>query len=399
MKGANMWKAVNRAAFAVALVAVGWFGRQLVPAKPSAQVARAGQALSVRTELAKSVAFNPPTEYVGHVEPAETTDILPQIDGYIRKVCFTEGAKVHAGDLLFEIDSEQYVAARNLRYSEVRSAEAKVLVARSAVDQAERYFRRLEAADDRGITATERDNAETTLASAKAELNSANAAVEQAKAAAAIADFNLKHTKVHSPMTGRIGKAFHHVGDYVSPSKSSLAKVVKLDPIRVVFPVTDRDYDSWQTAAERSGSELNDSRRLRLRLPNGEEYGERGKIEFGDNEMNRETGTLVMFVSFANPKGRLVPNAFVRVISDEANPARELVVSSGAVELCDEGKRVWTVDDAGKARPVRVEVGRTWDGFTQILSGIREGTRVVTVGGFRLKDGMAVVCEEGKSGR
>ena len=162
MEGAVSGK-INAIAFGVALVAVGWFGRQLVPTGKTARVEGAEQDVTVRTEVARTVAFNPPTEYVGHVEPAETTDILPQIDGYIRKVCFTEGAKVSAGDLLFEIDDEQYVASRNLRYSEVRSAEAKVLVAKSAVEQAECYFRRLEAADDRGITATERDNAETTL--------------------------------------------------------------------------------------------------------------------------------------------------------------------------------------------------------------------------------------------
>ena len=392
-------KKVNLVVCAIALVALGWFGRQLVPMKTTVQAVQSEDTLSVRASVSKSVAFNPPTEYVGHVEPAETTDILPQIDGYIHRVCFAEGAKVSAGDILFEIDDEQYVAARNLRYSEVRSAEAKALVAQSAVEQAQRYFRRLESADDRGITATERDNAETTLASAKAELNSANAAVEQAKAAAAIADFNLKHTKVYSPISGRIGKAFHHVGDYVSPSKSALAKVVKLDPIRVVFPVTDHDYDSWQSAAERSGSELSVSRRLRLRLPNGELYRECGKIEFGDNEMSRETGTLVMFVSFANPTGRLVPNAFVRVISDETDPPKALVVPSGAVELADDGNRVWTVDAEGKVHPVRVEVGRTWDGLTLVKSGIEEGTRVVTVGGFRLKDGMTVVCAEEKPAR
>ena len=382
-----------------ALVAVGWFGRQLMPTGVRARTVAEAPKLTVRTASVKSVAFNPPTEYVGHVEPAETTDILPQIDGYIKRVCFTEGAKVVAGELLFEIDDEQYVAARNLRYSEVRSAEAKVVVARSEVDRAERYFRRLESADDRGITGTERDNAETALASAKAALNSANAAVEQAKASAAIADFNLKHTKVHSPMSGRIGKALHHVGDFVSPSKSALAKVVKLDPIRVVFPVTDRDYDAWQSAAERSGSELNDSRRLRLRLPNGEEYRERGTIEFGDNEMNRETGTLVMFVSFANPSGRLVPNAFVRVVSDEAKPPVVLAVPSGAVALGDEGPRVWTVDAAGKVHPVTVEIGKTWNGLTHVRSGLSEGMKVVSAGGFKLKDGMQVLCDGGAAGR
>lgn len=393
-----MKKMINWVVCAVAFMALGWFGRQLVPTRTSKQVADVGPALSVMTDVAKSVAFNPPAEYVGHVEPVEMTDILPQIDGYIRKVCFVEGAKVSAGDLLFEIDAEQYIAARNLRYSEVRSAEAKVLVAMSAVEQAERYFRRLEAVDNRGITATERDNAETALASAKGELNSANAEVEQAKAAAAIADFNLKHTKVYSPISGRIGKAFHHVGDYVSPSKSALAKVVKLDPIRVVFPVTDRDYDSWQSAAECNKS-LNESRRLRIRLPNGEVYKECGTIEFGNNEMSRETGTVIMYVSFPNPTGRLVPNAFVRVISDELNPMRTIAVPSGAVELTDDGRRVWTVDDSGKVHPVRVEVGKTWNGLTSIKSGIEEGTKVVSVGGFRLKDGMSVISEEEQTTR
>ena len=96
-------------------------------------------------------------------------------------------AFVKTGDVLFEIDVEQYEASRKLRYSEVRSAEAKVTVALAEVDRAERYFKRLESADDRGVTATERDTAETALASAKAALNAARAEVEQSKAAAAIA--------------------------------------------------------------------------------------------------------------------------------------------------------------------------------------------------------------------
>jgi len=390
--GVMTTKSISLVVGGVAVFTIGWFGRQVVGTSSNRPAERVPPTVAVTTGAVETVEFNPTTEYVGHVEPAEETDILPQVDGYIRKVCFTEGAKVSAGDLLFEIDEEQYIAARNLRYSEVSSAEAKVLVARSEVDRAERYYRRLVAADDRGITATERDAAETSLASAKAQLNSANAAVEQAKASAAIADFNLKHTKVYSPITGRIGKAFHHVGDYVSPSKSALAKVVRLDPIRVVFPITDRDYDSWQAAAERGGAALKDSRRLRLRLANGEEYRERGTIEFGDNQMSRETGTLVMYVSFANPTGRLVPNAFVRVVSDETKPPRALTVPSGAVVLDDTGARVWTVDGDSRVHPAPVTVGKAWNGRTPVVEGLEAGVTVVTSGGFKLKDGMTVKC-------
>lgn len=375
---------------AVALVLLGWFGREAVGFREKPREERPQEPPAVSVTVATNALFNPPVQYVGHVESAQVTDILPQIDGYIRRVCFTEGAKVGKGDLLFEIDSEQYLAAKNLRYSEVASAEAKVTVAQADLERAERYYRRLSSADERGITATERDAAETALASAKASLNAANAAVEQAKASAAIADFNLRHTKVYSPISGRIGRALHHVGDYVSPSKSALARVVQTDPIRVVFPISDRDYDAWQAAAERGGRELKDSRRLRLVLPDGSLYGHEGVIDFGDNEMSRETATLTMHVCFANPAGRLVANAFVRVLSDEKNPPAAIVVPTAALVRADEGLQAWKVGDDGKVHPVIVETDGEWNGLSRVSKGLSEGDRIVALGAFKLKDGASV---------
>ena len=375
---------------AVALVSLGWFGREAVGFSAAPKEERSPDPPAVAVASVTNAVFNPPVEYVGHVESAQVTDILPQIDGYIQRVCFTEGAKVTKGDLLFEIDTEQYLAEKNLRYSEVASAKAKVTVAQAEVERAERYYNRLMSADERGVTATERDTAETTLASAKASLNAANAAVEQAKASAAIADFNLRHTKVYSPISGRIGKALHHVGDYVSPSKSALARVVQTDPIRVVFPISDRDYDAWQAAAERGGRALKDSRRLRLRLPDGTLYGPEGVIDFGDNEMSRETATLTLHASFANPAGRLVANAFVRVISDEKNPPLALVVPTAALVRADEGLQAWKIDGDGRVHPALVEVNGEWNGLSRIVKGLCEGDRIVALGAFKLKDGDAV---------
>ena len=381
---------VGTCAGAAALVLVGWFGREAVGFRAERRAERAAEPPSVTVVTATNAVFNPPVEYVGHVEPAQVTDILPQIDGYIQRVCFTEGAKVEKGDLLFEIDVEQYLAAKNLRYSEVASAEAKVTVAQAEVDRAERYYRRLTSADERGVTATERDTAETALASAKAALNAANAAVGQAKASAAIADFNLRHTKVYSPISGRIGKAFRHVGDYVSPSKSALARVVQTDPIRVVFPISDRDYDAWQAAAERGGRELKDSRRLRLLLPDGSLYGPEGVIDFGDNEMSRETATLIMHVGFDNHAGRLVPNAFVRVLSDERNPPEALVVPTAALVRTDEGLQAWKISGDSVVHPAFVEADGEWYGLTRIAKGLSAGDAIVESGAFKLKDGDTV---------
>ena len=372
------------------LVLLGWFGREAVGFREDDRKEQSSEVPSVTAVVVTNAVFNPPVEYVGHVEPTQVTDILPQIDGYVRRVCFTEGAKVEKGDLLFEIDDEQYLAAKNLRYSEVANAEAKVTVALAEVDRAERYYKRLSTADERGVTASELDTAETTLASAKAALNAANAAVAQAKASAAIADFNLRHTKIYSPISGRIGKALRHVGDYVSPSKSALARVVQLDPIRVVFPVSDRDYDAWQAAAERGGRALKDSRRLRLRLPDGSLYGAEGVVDFGDNEMSRETATLTIHAGFANPAGRLVPNAFVRVLSDEKNPPAVLVVPTAALVRTDEGLQAWKIAADGTAHPVFVETDGEWGDLSKVASGLSEGDRIVGLGAFKLKDGDAV---------
>ena len=375
---------------AVAFAAVGWFGNQVFVPKEKLREDVAVADPAVTVDVARTMEFNPVTEYVGHVEPIQETDILPQIEGYVKKICFTEGSFVQAGDILFEIDPEQYEASRKLRYSEVRSAEAKVIVAEAEVDRAERYFKRLESADDRGVTATERDTAETTLASAKAALNSAHAEVEQAKAAAAIADFNMKHTVVKSPISGRIGKAFRHVGDYVSPSKSALAQVVQTNPVRVVFPITDKDYGSWQTAAERGGRELKDSRRLRLRLANGSAYGQTGVIDFGDNKVDRETATVILHARFENGAGALLPDAFVRVLSDESHPPRLVTVPVGAVERTAKGLHVWELLTNGTVRAKEIETGTTWKGRTSVLNGLDEGAKVVVSGGFKLREGMKV---------
>ena len=371
---------------AIALFVAGYLLREAVGFREKPAEVRSPEPPTVSVATVTSAPFNPTTEHVGHVEAVQATDILPQIDGYILRVCFAEGAKVEKGDLLFEIDPEQYLAAKNLRSSEVASAEARVVVAQAEVDRAERYFSRLATADERGVKATERDTAETALASAKAALNAANAAVGQAKASSAIADFNLRHTKVHSPISGRIGKALRHVGDYVSPSKSALARIVRTDPMRVVFPVSDKEWMKMTSDAR--------PRRLRLVLPDGSIYAHEGEIEFDDNEMNPATATIAIRASFPNPDGRLVANEFVRVLSDAKDASKALVVPTSALVRSDGGLQAWKVGEDSVAHPVEVETDGEWNGLSRVKSGLSEGDVIVLDGAFKLKDGDKVKVVE-----
>ena len=103
-------------AVAAALVALGWFAREAVGFRAKENETKTAEIPSVTVVVATNAVFNPPVEYVGHVEPAQVTDILPQVDGYIQRVCFTEGAFDH---FVGELDSALYVSFSDPRKEKV----------------------------------------------------------------------------------------------------------------------------------------------------------------------------------------------------------------------------------------------------------------------------------------
>ena len=335
--------------------------------------------------------FNPPEEFVGHVEPVQEVDILPQVEGYLAKTHFEEGSLVKEGDLLFQIDSERYVAVRNLRKAEIAQAESKVASAEAALDRSVRYLKRMKSTDERGITQTELDSAETDHASCVAELASAKAAVRQAEANLALAEYDVRHSEIRAPITGRIGKAFLHPGDYVAPSKGVLARIVQLDPVRVSFPMTDRAWLRRREEAVRLGADPAQVRRIRLVLPHGAVYPDCGSWAFEDNEMSAETATLQLRASFPNAKGLLVPNTYVRILEDNARPETVTVVPNSALVKDKEGlPAVWVVAADMTASLRTIEVGRSDGGVTKVLSGLRPGESVVSEGTHKVVAGEAL---------
>ena len=368
---------------------IGWYVRDLSNfSEVPRSVPPAAPAVAAVT-VTNSV-FNPPEEFVGHVEPVQEVDILPQIEGYLLRVTFNEGTEVRKGELLFEIDPEQYRAAESQRRAEIAKAKGEVAVAEAEVDRTRRYLDRLKSADERGITQTDLDSAETGHAAAKAQLAAAHAAVSQAEANLALASVNIKHTKVYAPISGRIGKALRHAGDYVAPSKGALARIVQTDPVRVTFPVTDRAFLAWQAASAKRGSDIRFDRRIRLRLADDSLYGVQGAWEFNDNEMSRETATIQVRALFPNPRQTLLPNAFVTVLADETSPAPVLTVPAAAVVRNAKTVGVWTLDDGDVAHFTDVSVGASAGGVAVVESGLKPGTRVVALGAHKLGEGMKV---------
>ena len=348
------------------------------PAAMAAMAAAAGGGVTVAVTNAEMRAYNLPERFVAHAEAVQEVDLLPQIDGYVKEIKFKEGDVVKAGQTLYVIDDERYLAVANQRKADLAAAEAE---ARRAV----RYYERMQKADERGITQLERDNAEAAAEKAKAS-------VLQAKANLVVAEYDLKKTTVVAPISGQIGKSSAHVGDYVAPSKGALAKIVQIDPIRVSFPLTDRAYIAWRQE-QRSGSAK--PFRMRLILPDGSDYDREGAWDFDDNQMSRETASIMMRLKFPNPERLLIPNSYVTLLTDFQDPPKfPSVPQQALIDLPGGNQGVWVLRDDMTVEQRPVETKEAFNGWTPVVKGIEAGERIVISGVAKLGPGMKVAIVE-----
>jgi RND family efflux transporter MFP subunit len=372
---------------AACLLWLGWMARTLAPQKateeplaPAAMMGGAGGPPPVEVQAVEEVEVNLPNTYIGRVEPIQDVELRAQVGGYIKNVHFKEGSDVKAGDLLFTIDPEQYEARVAVRKAEIGQAEA-------LLDRAERYLNRLERSDARAITQADLDTARSDVAQGRA-------AVKQAVANLALAEFDLKHTRIFAPIDGRIGRTVANVGDYVMPSLGALVRIVQMDPIRVAFSVTDKDY---LKALEKIGAErMEDTLRIRYRLPTGTVSDVIGTRDFEDNTMSADTATMSVRARFSNPNGLLVPDGYVTVLVDFAQPPKAPVVPQEALLTDGEGRFVYVVDEAGIVQRRSVTTGAMADGRVALRSGVKAGERVVVRGVQKVAPGKPVTLVSAK---
>ena len=377
-KKSAVGSAIGVVVLVVASVTGGWVACDLWPKKAAPKMQMPQMAASVAVRPVEERLYNLPERFVAHAEPVQEVELLPQVDGYVKEIRFKEGDIVKAGDVLYVLDGERYQAIVNQRKADLEAAE-------SEKRRADRYFKRMEKADERGITQLERDNAE-------AAADSANAAVMQAKANLIVAEYDLKKTCIAAPISGQIGKTSAHIGDYVSPSKGSLARIVQIDPIRISFPLTDRAYVGWR-AAQLKGSAPD--YRLRLMLPDGSEYGEEGKWDFDDNEMSKDTATIIMRLSFPNPDRMLIPNSYVTLLTDRKTPPKMPCVPQQAIfDLTGGSQGVWVLKDDETVEQRVVEVREMSEGWSPVITGLQLGEKVVISGHGKLAPGMKVKVVE-----
>jgi membrane fusion protein (multidrug efflux system) len=221
--------------------------------------------------------------------------------------------------------------------------------------------------------------------------------VLSARASLETAAINLSYTTILTPIGGRIGKAAFTVGNLVGPTIGSLATVVQVDPIRVVFSVADGDLVGALTKSGDTQAQLNASVALHLELSNDQAYAEAGSVEFIDNQVDPSTGTVAVWGVFANPQGLLLPGAFATVSVRAAKPLSLPTVPVQSVQDDAAGEFVLLVDKDGTVRQQKVtlgsQIGQNW----VVTAGLTGGENVIVQGFQKVAAGQHVTIVQQSS--
>ncbi|WP_438751058.1 efflux RND transporter periplasmic adaptor subunit [Pararhizobium sp. O133] len=324
---------------------------------------------------------SPKHEFVGRVEALNAIDIRSRIDGFIDERLFEEGSSVEKGQELFRMDS---------RALDIALADAKASLARAEATlvDAERQLVRNRSLNQSVARATT-EQSETTRDTAAASVQSAEAAVRQA-------ELNLSYSHITSPLKGRIGTAALAAGSFVNSASPALARVVQMDPIRVVFSVSDRTLLELRDAAGGvSKDDLASRYKTSLRLSNGQVYAHKAPIAFLGSEVDERTGTLPVRVLFPNPDLLLIPGQFVTVVASETARIERPTVPLGTVQQDREGKYVMLVDPDRKVIQRRITVAEQAHGNWIVETGLVGGESVIVDGLQNITEGSVVEIATG----
>jgi RND family efflux transporter MFP subunit len=320
---------------------------------------------------------NPPAEYVGHVEAVQIVDLRARIEGFLEQVKFKEGSDVCAGDLLYVIEQTPYQA-------KVDADMAIVTQATATHTKARQYLERVRTVRSGGVSQADIDDAVAEELRARGEL-------EQAKANLKRSRLDLGYTMVRAPITGRIGRTAYTRGNLVNPASGPLARIVQIDPIRVVYSISENDLATINMALkDAAGGKKHPILTPRIKLPVGQVLKTAGQIDFVDNTVDPDTGTIAVWALFNNTDAALLPGQYVTVHVARNQPNLMPVVPQSAVLEDHDGRYVLVVNDQNQVVVQRVKTGPVVGINWAIKSGLAVNERVIIEGVQKVQPGQLV---------
>jgi len=312
---------------------------------------------------------------IGAVVANSTVQVTARVSGQLMAAAFKEGQMVHAGDLLFQIDPKPYQAALEQARAQLAKDSAQLV---SATNDQRRY----DALFAQNATSSQlRDQADAAAKGAAATVASDRAAVD-------VATLNLGYCEIRSPVDGKTGPILIQPGNLVSANGANpLVVLAQIQPVKVSFSLPQSDLPRIQARylAHKLSAELN------MHAQNGARL--KAPVDFVDNEVNAQTGTIELRASFDNADLSLVPGQLVDVSVSLNSLKNATVVPREAVNDGPTGRYVFAIAPDGTAQMRTVGVLFD-DGTDMAVSGdIRPGDKVVVDGQLRVVPGAKVTIQ------
>ena len=323
-------------------------------------------------------------QYTGRLEAKESVEIRPRVSGWLDKIHFTEGSEVKMGDLLFSIDPRPYRLAAD-------RAEAEFARSESRETQTKNEFSRVKQLVE--TKAISQEDFET-RGKAYSEAQSASRA---AKAALEIAKLDLEFTQVRAPIAGRIGRALVTQGNLVSAGMagsgaSSLTSIVSISPIYLYV-------DANEAASLRYRRLFSESKGAQSRIPcemgvgDDDAWPHKGYIDFVDNRVDPNTGTVKARAVFEASSAGLAPGFYARLRVPASEEKLALLIPETCIGSDQANRFVFIVNPAGMAEVRPVKLGTALNGMRIVRDGLKGDEDVIVNGQARVRPGIPVKAE------
>jgi membrane fusion protein (multidrug efflux system) len=327
-------------------------------------------AVLVQPAILKPIAAQ--AEFIGRAAAVDKVELRARVKGFLGPRKFNDGDEVKKGQVLFTIEPEPYQAAVDQKIAQRDATRAALTNAELQLKRAAELLR-----TNTGTQVTYDQRLSEQL-QAKAQLEDANAQVRDA-------EIQLSYTEIKSPIDGRIGRASASPGNIVGPDSGVLATVVSDNPIRVLFPVTQREL-----LEARRDSSASDPPIVRVRLADGTLYKEKGKLDFIDVTVDPKTDGQIVRATFDNKDSTLTDGQTVRVVIEDANAPSVVAIPQAAIAIDQAGSYVYVINDKNVAEQRRVKTGVSRDGMVAVTEGLKAGEKVIIQGQQRVRPGTTV---------
>ena len=318
-------------------------------------------------------------EFTGRLQAPQTVELRPRVSGYIEEVMFIEGTLVQAGEVLFVIDQRPFVA-------EVARLTAEVADAQSQVRLTERELSRGKRLKAQNAIAQEQlDNRLASFQKAEAALKAKQAALSQAQ-------LDLEFTQVKAPITGRVSRALITKGNYVTQGQSLLTSLVSTDKVYAYFDADEQTYLKYKQLAREGSrpSSRENQTPVFMGLMGEQGYPHTGHVDFLDNQVNLQTGTIRGRAVFQNQDEIFTPGLFTRIKVAGSASYNGVLIDDKAIGTDLSNKFVLVLDENNQVNYRPVELGKKHNQLRLVKKGLAPGETIVVSGLQRVRPGAQV---------